>query len=49
MSDKKTKQINVRLSEQHIMALQKLVDDGKAKSQSAALVYLINRYSILGK
>jgi len=47
MKDKKEKQINVRLSESHLLALQKLVDEGKAKSQSGALVYLVNQYSIL--
>jgi len=43
----KNKQINVRLSEDQIKVLQKIVESGKAKTQSAALVYLINQYSIL--
>lgn len=49
MKDKKEKQINVRLSESHLLALQKFVDEGKAKSQSGALVYLVNQYMIMGK
>jgi len=43
----KTKQVNVRLTEDQIIVLQKIVETGKAKTQSAALVYLINQYSIL--
>jgi hypothetical protein len=43
----KTKQVNVRLTEDQIVVLQKIVEAGKAKTQSAALVYLINQYSII--
>ncbi|WP_413504119.1 hypothetical protein [Serratia grimesii] len=44
----KNKQVNVRLNETQMQYLQKIVDAGKAKSQSGALVYLINQYAILG-
>ncbi|CAI1548928.1 MULTISPECIES: hypothetical protein [Serratia] len=44
----KNKQINVRLSDTQMQYLQQLVDSGKAKTQSGALVYLINQYAILG-
>ncbi|ENC1132698.1 hypothetical protein ABJ736_000874 [Escherichia coli] len=47
--DKKDKQINVRVNEFQLELLQKLVLDGKAKSQSGALIYLINQYGITGK
>ncbi|EPH0465584.1 hypothetical protein MMB85_004484 [Klebsiella quasipneumoniae] len=43
----KTKQINVRLTEGQITSLLRIVDDGKAKTISEALVYIINQYSIL--
>lgn len=43
----KTKQINVRLTEEQIQYLQNIVNQGLAKTQSAALVYLINKYSAL--
>jgi len=45
----KTKQINVRLTEEQLKVLQSLVDDGTVKTQSAAMMYLINQYAILGK
>lgn len=44
----KNKQVNVRLNETQMQYLQQIVDAGKAKSQSGALVYLINQYAILG-
>lgn len=44
----KNKQINVRLNEMQMQYLQQIVDAGKAKTQSGALVYLINQYAILG-
>lgn len=44
----KNQQINVRLNEQHFKTLQQIVQQGKAKTQSAALVYLIDQYAILG-
>lgn len=44
----KDKQINVRLNEEHLKILQQIVQQGTAKTQSAALVYLINQYAILG-
>lgn len=44
--EKKGKQVNVRLNEFQISVLQRIVDDGKAKSISGALVYLINSYSV---
>lgn len=43
----KNKQINVRLTEEQIAHLQKIVDAGKAATISSALVYLINQYAIL--
>lgn len=45
--EKKEKQVNVRLNEFQISVLQRIVDDGKAKSISSALVYLINTYTII--
>lgn len=45
----KNKQINVRLTEDQIAILQSLVQNGTVKTQSAALIYLINQYGILGK
>ena len=42
------KQVNVRLNETQMQYLQQLVNTGKAKTQSGALVYLINQYAILG-
>lgn len=44
----KNKQVNVRLSEEHIKVLKLIVDEGKAKSISGALIYLINKTAILG-
>lgn len=49
MKDKKEKQVNVRLSDPHIEALTNIVKEGKAKTISGALVYLVNQYTILGK
>lgn len=49
MNQKKDKQINVRVSEFQLEVLQKIVDDGKAKTQSGALIYLINQYGVVGK
>ena len=48
MKELKGKQVNVRLSEAHMLALQKLVDEGKAKTKSEALVYLVQQYRIFG-
>lgn len=44
----KNKQVNARLNETQMQYLQQLVNTGKAKTQSGALVYLINQYAILG-
>lgn len=49
MKNGKSKQINVRLSEDQIKTLQLLIEDGTVKTQSAALVFLINQFAILGK
>lgn len=46
---KKDKQINVRVSDEHLIVLQKLVSEGKARSQSGALIYLVQQYAILGE
>lgn len=46
-NDKKDKQINVRVNDFQIELLQKLVLEGKAKTQSGALIYLINQYGIM--
>ncbi|ENG6105859.1 TPA: hypothetical protein RG707_001801 [Serratia liquefaciens] len=45
---KKDKQVNVRLSDEHLKTLQQLVDEGIAKSVSGALVYLVQLQAILG-
>ena len=47
MEKKKDKQVNVRLSEEHIKYLDTIVQSGKAKSISGAMVYLINKETIL--
>lgn len=47
MKENKDKQINVRVNESHIEALNQIVQDGKAKSVSGALVYLVNQHTIL--
>ncbi|MCA6962178.1 hypothetical protein [Pectobacterium odoriferum] len=44
----KDKQINVRVSEEHVQILQKLVNEGKAKTISGALVFLVQHYGIFG-
>jgi hypothetical protein len=48
MKSKKDKQINVRINEFESELLRKLIDEGKAKSQSGAIIYLINSYGIKG-
>jgi len=51
MKDKsisKTIPIAAKVSQDHIDALDKLVADGKAKTRSAAIQYLISQHIILG-
>ncbi|HCU0431132.1 TPA: hypothetical protein OUE92_003334 [Serratia marcescens] len=45
----KEHKVSVRLSEDQYKALQDIIADQKAKTQSAAIQYLINQYLILGK
>lgn len=45
----KEHKVSVRLSDEQYESLQKLIKDGKAKNQSAAIQYLINQYLTLGK
>lgn len=47
MKENKEKKISVRITEFQDTVLQKIVSQGLAKNQSAALQYLINQHAIL--
>lgn len=49
MKENKDVRIALRISTEQEKALQKLIDQGKAKNKSSAIQYLINQYSVLGK
>lgn len=49
MKEKKSVSVGVRLNETQAAHIQKLVDDGKAKSISSAIQYLINMSVITGE
>lgn len=49
MKEKKSVSVGVRLNETQAAHIQKLVDDGKAKSISSAIQYLINMSMITGE
>lgn len=48
MTIKKTEQVTVRLTPLQHAALDKLIEEGKAKNRAAAVQYLINLYQIKG-
>lgn len=46
MKEKKEARISLRLNERQVELLAKIVDEGKAKNQSAAIQYVLNLYQI---
>lgn len=46
MKEKKEARISLRLNERHVDLLAKIVEEGKAKNQSAAIQYVLNLYQI---
>lgn len=46
MKEKKEARISLRLNERHVELLAKLVSEGKAKNQSAAIQYVLNLYQL---
>lgn len=49
MREKKTNMVGVKLNDAQLQLLDQLIADGKSKSRSGSLQYLINEKIILGK
>ncbi|MCO4162984.1 hypothetical protein K8D15_07250 [Citrobacter youngae] len=49
MKEQKEYKITVRLNETQHNVLQKIIDEGKAKSISTALQYLLNQHALFDK
>jgi hypothetical protein len=48
MKEQKSISVGLRISEKQREAIQKIIDEGKAKTISTAIKYLINLYMIKG-
>ncbi|GAB6015532.1 MAG: hypothetical protein Lm2023SU_18900 [Serratia ureilytica] len=48
MKEKKNTSFGIRLNDRQVEVLDDLINDGKAKTRSAAVQYIINQYIILG-
>lgn len=47
MKEIKSHPVSVKLNDAQVQLLEKLIQEGKAKTKASALQYLINQYSIL--
>lgn len=47
MKELKSHPVSVKLNDAQVQLLEKLIQEGKAKTKASALQYLINQYSIL--
>ena len=47
MKEIKSHQVGVKLNDVQVKLLEKLIQEGKAKTKASAIQYLINQYSIL--
>lgn len=47
MKETKQHQVGVKLNDVQVQLLEKLIQEGKAKTKASAIQYLINQYSIL--
>ncbi|EPK4542437.1 hypothetical protein [Serratia marcescens] len=49
MKEKKNTSFGIRLNDRQVEVLDGLINNGKAKTRSAAVQYLINQHIILGQ
>lgn len=47
MKELKSHPVSVKLNDTQVKLLEKLIQEGKAKTKASAIQYLINQYSIL--
>lgn len=48
MNEKKNTSFGIRLNDRQVEVLDGLINDGKAKTRSAAVQFILNQYIILG-